>query len=157
MTLSKYKKFQLNNPWINSYTNARQRCMDKNCKDYPHYGGRGILFKITREQVKELWFRDKAYEMKKPSINREDNDGNYEFDNCEFIEMGKNSAERNTRVSKPVLQYDLDGNFIKEWISATEVQRQLGIEQGNISKMCQGKINWKSCGGFIWRFKDVKR
>lgn len=53
--------------------------------------------------------------------------------------------------SKRVLQYDLNNNFIKEWESMQEVQRQLKIKNGSISKCCNGKA--KTAGGFIWRIK----
>lgn len=112
--------------------------------------GRG--FERHEEELKELWFRDKANEMKEPTINRIDNDGHYTFKNCEFIEKGKNSIERNKRVcSKALLQYDLEGNFIKEWISAKEVQRQLNFAQGNISRCLNGE--YKQCYGFKWNYE----
>lgn len=104
--------------WYFVYYNLLARCNNKNSSSYKDYGGRGIQALISLEEVKELWFRDKAYKMKQPSINRIDNDGNYTFANCEFIEKGKNSAERNTRISsKPIFQFDLQGIFIKEWNS----------------------------------------
>lgn len=52
---------------------------------------------------------------------------------------------------KPILQFDLKGKFIREWISIIKVKRELGINQSNISKCCLGKLN--TSGGFIWKFK----
>jgi hypothetical protein len=40
---------------------------------------------------------------------------------------------------KEVLQYDLQGNFIKEWNSMLEASRQLGILYQSISVCCRGK------------------
>jgi len=140
-------------PWIKHYMSARRRCLDKKIIRYINYGGRGIKFLLTMEEIKTLWFRDRAWLLKKPSINRKDNDGNYTFENCEFIEKGKNSIERNKRITKPVLQYDLKGNFIKEWISATEVERQLGICQSNICQSALGNPWYKQTGGYIWKYK----
>ena len=54
--------------------------------------------------------------------------------------------------SKPVLQYDLEGNFIKEWESTMEIDRQLGFAHTNISKCCKGK--YKQAYGYIWRYKN---
>lgn len=53
---------------------------------------------------------------------------------------------------KPVIQYDLQENFVKEWKSACEAERQLKISQANISACCRGVR--KTTGKFIWRFKE---
>lgn len=37
------------------------------------------------------------------------------------------------RTSIPVYQYDLEGNFIKEYSSAVEAQKETGISSGHIS------------------------
>lgn len=52
--------------------------------------------------------------------------------------------------AKPVLQYDINNNLIKEWPSITDAEETLHL--GSISKCCQFKR--KSCGGFIWRYKE---
>jgi hypothetical protein len=104
------------------------------------------------EEVKELWFRDSAWLLKNPSINRKKNDENYTFDNCEFIELGKNIAEMAVRVhSIPIVQFDLQGYFLKEWTSAREVERVLGIKNSNITRAIKGRR--PTAGGFIWRYK----
>jgi len=82
-------------PWINTYYAARQRCTDPNCQFYKRYGGRGIKCLITKEELKRLWFRDKAWLLKIPSIDRKDNNDNYTFENCRYIEMGANTAKAN--------------------------------------------------------------
>lgn len=60
--------------------------------------------------------------------------------------------ELGKKGTKTVLQYDLQGNFIKEWESGTEVARQLNINQRNISACCLRKK--KTAGGYIWRYKE---
>lgn len=62
-------------------------------------------------------------------------------------ERGDN--KRNQRDSKAVLQYDLKGNFIKEYPSIREVYRQTGIY--SIEKVCKGQR--RTAGGFIWKYK----
>jgi len=56
------------------------------------------------------------------------------------------------RKGVPVLQYDKDGNFIREWNSIVEASKNLNLFQQNISTCCRGKSN--ICGGFIWRYKN---
>ncbi len=60
---------------------------------------------------------------------------------------------RESRVTKAVLQYDLKGNFLNEYISAREADKQTGISYKNISQAVTG--NSKTAGGYMWKFKDV--
>ena len=52
--------------------------------------------------------------------------------------------------SKKVLQYTKSGEFVREWPSAYEAQRELVIAQSSICKCCKGKL--KSAGGYVWRY-----
>lgn len=53
---------------------------------------------------------------------------------------------------KPIKQFDLDGNFIQRWKSATEIQRQLSISRISISRCCRGI--YKQSHGYIWRWDN---
>ena len=67
--------------------------------------------------------------------------------------FGKHLSEETKRkLSKIVIQYTLDGEFVREWVSLSEIKRQLGYEISAISRCCKGKQ--KSSYGFIWKFKD---
>lgn len=61
-------------------------------------------------------------------------------------------AEKNTngKLSKSVLQFTLDGEFVREWESIAECGRN-GYNQGNVAACCQDKR--KSHHKFIWRYK----
>lgn len=52
-------------------------------------------------------------------------------------------------LSKKVIQYDLNGNFIKEYSSYTEATQQTNIN--HIGDCCNGKI--KRAGKYIWKWK----
>ena len=52
--------------------------------------------------------------------------------------------------SKPVKQYSLDGQFIKEYPSQTEAARQTGFLQASISQSCRRKIS--QTNGYIFTF-----
>lgn len=54
--------------------------------------------------------------------------------------------------SKPILQYDLQGNFIKKWGSQVEAAEYYNCDSSTISSCAVGHS--KSCKGFIWRFPD---
>ena len=51
---------------------------------------------------------------------------------------------------KAVLQYDIDGNFIREYLMLSAIT---DFERINISKCCKGEIS--SAYGYIWRFKEA--
>ena len=52
---------------------------------------------------------------------------------------------------KPIIQYTLDGEFVKEWESAWQIERELGYHHNKISSVCRGiRITaYKS----IWKYK----
>lgn len=52
--------------------------------------------------------------------------------------------------SKPINQYTLDGEFVKQWPSMHEIERELGIANCAISFCCNGKR--KTAGGCKWAF-----
>lgn len=73
-----------------------------------------------------------------------------------FGDKISNKLKGGQRVSirKSIFQYDLKGNFIKEWFSILEICKVLFNDTSknpNITKCCQGKI--KSAYGFIWEYK----
>lgn len=57
---------------------------------------------------------------------------------------------KNNPKSKPVNQYDLNWNFIKEWGWQMEAWRSLWISNANISACCRWLKN--TCWWFIWKF-----
>jgi hypothetical protein len=64
----------------------------------------------------------------------------------------KHSEEWKKILSKPVLQFSLDGEFINEYPSVKEAAEKTGIVKQNISSNLTGK--YKTAGGFLWRYKD---
>lgn len=50
-----------------------------------------------------------------------------------------------------VEQYDLEGNFIKEWESVKQIKEILGFAYSTIYECLNGK--WKQTNGYIWKYK----
>lgn len=142
--LKKHKKYMKEHGWLSHYYDAKRRCTKSNRKDYPRYGGKGIKFLMTSEDFKFLWFRDKAYEMTKPSIDRINNKGNYELSNCRFIENVENTA---LSKRKRILQRTIFGVKCRIWESIKSIHDELGYDLSNLSEAIR---DHRIAYDFIW-------
>lgn len=52
--------------------------------------------------------------------------------------------------SKKILQFTKSGEFVREWPSAKEANRELGVSRCTICCCCSGKR--KSAGGYVWEY-----
>ena len=93
----------------------------------------------------------------KTEINHIDEDKtNNRVDNLEWkwhkdnINHGTHNERSAKARSKPVLQFSLTGEFIREWESTMECGRN-GFNQGAVAACCRGKLlQYK---GFLWMYK----
>ena len=53
----------------------------------------------------------------------------------------------------PVVQLNLNGEYINEFSSGREASRILGIDESTINDCCIGKPHCKSGGGYLWVYK----
>lgn len=57
--------------------------------------------------------------------------------------------------AKAVMQYTLDGTFVKEWGSVNEIMRETGIPADAIFRVCSSKYPHSiTAKGFRWRYKN---
>lgn len=88
---------------------------------------------------------------------REDNN----VSNLEWCTPNYNIEYSNTRgklvlkISKPVEQYDIDGNLLATYKSILEAGNSLNVHPSSIGKCCKGKIG--SVRGFLWKFKGIDK
>lgn len=128
------------------------------------HGPDNHLFEIIEEcDVKKLINREKYWVENFNSIKNGLNlqiPGNNQVHIKKTISFNKNWCSRISEskkgksipnVKKPIIQYDLKGNFINEYESAKEAQRQTGINNSAINNNLKGIS--KHSGGFIWKYK----
>lgn len=96
---------------------------------------------------------------KYPCVNHIDgNKVNNKLENLEYCSYSYNEKHayknglKNPR-NKPIIQYDLSGNFIKEWASAYEAGRNLNLNIANINSCCNKRKQHSRVGRYIFRFK----
>lgn len=85
--------------FYNTWLCMKKRCLNKNNPKYYRYGGRGI--KICEEWLSienfAKWSLNNGWK-KNLTIDRIDNDGNYEPSNCRWVSVSENS--RNKKSTK---------------------------------------------------------
>lgn len=64
----------------------------------------------------------------------------------------KKCEARTKKLSKPVLQFSIDGTFIKEYPSIKQAVTETGLYAGNIVDCC--KERQKTTHGYIFKYKD---
>lgn len=64
----------------------------------------------------------------------------------------KLNISKNSTCKKRVNQYDLENNFIKQYESLAEAEKETGIFSQNIGKVCKGQQKYAK--GYLWRYTD---
>ena len=100
----------------NIYYGIIQRCYNTNAKDhYPHYGGRGII--MCDEWKHDFmsfydWAISHGYK-EGLTIDRIDNNGNYEPSNCRWVTVYEQNKNRSNSI---LVHYNNMTKSITEWI-----------------------------------------
>ena len=102
---------------------AKRRCENKNTKDWPDYGGRGVEFRLGT--FEEFYGAMGASWFKGASIGRIDNNGHYEYKNIRW-ETPRQQAN-NTRNN---VSYTYNG----ETFNQAEWARKIGITPEGLLK-----------------------
>lgn len=125
------------------------------------YGWENIKHEILYENLTKEQAEEKEIELiaQYDSTNREKG---YNFDKGGSL-AGKHSQETILKMikkgkdngnSKSILQYDLEGNFIRKYESMREAEQITGIKHQNIS-MCCRKNKYSQSGGYVWVYEKT--
>ena len=98
-------------------------------------------------------WEDSGYNKdRKPSCDRIDPNKGYSMGNIQWMTHHDNQVkgieEHIKKLSIPICQRTLSGEFIRIWSSSREATRCTGVANGSISCCINGKF--KTAGGFTW-------
>lgn len=143
------------------YGSFKRTCKERIMKQFPNW--QGYLHCYIRDAIgKKIMISSHkcvcdvfiANPDKLPCVNHKDeNKQNNRVDNLEHCTYAYNLTygSREDEKDVPVLQYDLQGNFIKEYKSVTQAAVETNTNRRSISNATHG---WaKSAGGYMWRLK----
>ena len=112
-------------PWYNSYHSMMDRCYRKNAKNYPFYGGRGIVVCEEWHNIEkfERWAKEIGFQ-KGLTLERKDVNGNYCPENCTWATK---KQQANNRRNTLLIECKGKKHTIGEWSDI------LGVCQSTIS------------------------
>lgn len=88
-----------NTPTNRSWSGAKNRCRNVNNKDYVNYGARGIKM-CERWNIFENFLADMGEKPEGLTLDRIDNNGDYEPGNCRWATMSQQNSNQRKRSSK---------------------------------------------------------
>lgn len=100
------------------WASMRQRCLNPHNRQWKHYGGRGIKVSESWDSFNAFYKSMGARPSSSHSIERIDNDGNYEPGNCRWAT--RKEQNNNTRRNRLI---DVGGTTktLSEWIAESSI------------------------------------
>lgn len=80
-----------------------QRCYNKKCKAFPRYGGRGISVSDDWKNFETFYHQFGKFKTGNLTIDRINNDGNYELNNCRWA---TSSEQQNNKSTTTLIEFE---------------------------------------------------
>lgn len=139
-------KYQLNNNM--HHGDYLQRSWNK-------YGSDSFRFDILEECKKSELNEKEEFYIAKYKSNEWEYGYNSTSGGADYtVSLHTIEKKRANSNTKPILQFDLNGNFINRWTSVRDAGRVLGVNPTNISGCCNFRYGRKTTLDSIWIHED---
>lgn len=116
-----------------TWLHMKERCLNKNCKQWKHYGGRGIKICSKWENSFEAFFADMGDRPKNLTIERIDNNGDYRPGNCRWATQKEQNQNYRRCLFFTINDETLN---LKQW------SNRLGINYLSLYKKINGGMSF---------------
>jgi hypothetical protein len=150
----------------NTWISMKDRCFNKNNRNYKNYGGRGITVCDEWRKSFLTFYNDMGKRPSEKSLDRIDNNGNYCKNNCRWAtpkEQNRNTR-RNKKIEafgkiKTIVEWSEEFNFSRRFLTNL-VKKGLDLEIALLNKRF-GKVKYPkkkytSCPAFIDKAHEEK-
>jgi hypothetical protein len=157
----------LNEPYdmyeVSSKANVRNRKTGKTLKQHPMGGYMSVDLNTKRFKVHRLvaeYFIENKDKAKIQVDHKDNNKLNNDVDNLQWATQSENISNfykyYKKEPIKPILQYDLNGNLVKEWKNIHYILRANSDFTANAIRQAINEQN-NTAYGYVWGYKyDVK-
>jgi hypothetical protein len=114
-----------------SWRDMKRRCLRSSCSEWKHYGGRGIALDPRWWEFKNFLEDMGEKPGKEYSIERIDNDGDYELSNCKWLKRVEQSRNRSNTFTAEEDQRLKDE--IAKGLNFTQIAAAMGMTKGSVT------------------------